>query len=285
MHPSSHARQDAFKRQGYTRGRVTNVYFELTEAFNASAPTVALASGQAVVFYRVAIMSKDGDWVIRESPEACERVLAVLESRGARYRPSSPLDVRWLSGGWSSHFEFFDDRRRRIRCDFVSRPPRVSTVSVEALFVGHRQSRLVTVGVESLIHMKHTQRAKDYAVIGPLAALLPPEREIALSTDPDRVLALAPRFGTDVTRPAVRAGLSGDRRAVVLALAVEADDLQQRDRRRVERYEAAAVPYLEACRALRVGDLPLRAAHTCMCEAAERHLPPRVAGGADADAE
>ncbi len=50
-----------------------NIYFELTEAFNATAPTVALASGQAVVYYRVAIMSKDGDWIIRETRdlEAC----------------------------------------------------------------------------------------------------------------------------------------------------------------------------------------------------------------------
>lgn len=57
----------------YTRG-VENIYFALTEAFNRDAPTVALASGQAVVFYRVAIMSKDGDWVIRGSADASERV-------------------------------------------------------------------------------------------------------------------------------------------------------------------------------------------------------------------
>ena len=30
-------------------------------------------AAQAVVFYRIAIMSKDGDWIIRESPEACDR--------------------------------------------------------------------------------------------------------------------------------------------------------------------------------------------------------------------
>jgi hypothetical protein len=39
-----------------------NVYFDLTRTFNARGPVVALASGQAVVHYRVAIMSKDGDW-------------------------------------------------------------------------------------------------------------------------------------------------------------------------------------------------------------------------------
>ena len=61
-----------------------NVYFALTEAFNREGPTVALASGQAVVFYRIAIMSKDGDWVIRETSDACVRVLDELERHGSR---------------------------------------------------------------------------------------------------------------------------------------------------------------------------------------------------------
>lgn len=269
----------------YTRTGVTNVYFQLTEAFNASGPTVALASGQAVVFYRVAIMSKDGDWVVRETEGACARVLAVLESRGARYRPSAPLAVPWLSGGWSSHFEFFDEKGRRVRCDFVSRPPRVSAASIRACFERPEPTPMRTVDVESLIHMKRTQRAKDYVVIGPLATLLPPEREIALTTDPDRILALAPAYSLNVERAAVRAATSGDRRAVVLALAVEADDLQQRDRRRVEKYAAAAERYLAECRALRVGELPLRDAHARMCAAAERCLPVQVIGDHDADAE
>jgi hypothetical protein len=46
-----------------------NIYFELTEAFNAGGSNVALASGQAVVYFRIAIMSKDGDWIIRDHPE------------------------------------------------------------------------------------------------------------------------------------------------------------------------------------------------------------------------
>jgi hypothetical protein len=251
-----------------------NIYFELTEAFNARGPVVALASGQAVVYYRVAIMSKDGDWVIRETADACERVLDVLESRGARYRPAAPLDIRWLAGGWSSHFEFADDRGRRIRCDFFSRPPRVPAAAVEAVFTQAPPSPLLAVDVESLIVMKHTQRAKDYAVIGPLAALLPPEREIELTTDPDRVIALAGAYGPRSARPAVQTALSGaGRRAVVVALAEEADDRQLRDRARVARYEAAAETYLRECREQAVSSLPLRAAHERMCELAERCLP------------
>lgn len=264
---------------------VVNVYFELTHAFNATAPTVALASGQATVFYRVAIMSKDGDWVIRETADACQRVLAVLEARGARYRPSAPLDVRWLAGGWSSHFEFFDEQHRRIRCDFVSRPPRVSREAMVPWFDDLAPSAIRVVDVESLIRMKQTQRAKDYAVIGALATKVPPDLEIRLTTDPDRLLALAAHHGDGVDRPAARAAMIGDRRAVVLALAAEADDLQQADRRRVEQYARAAEPYLGACRALSLGTLSLSDAHARLCDEAERHLPVRPLRGSDADAQ
>jgi len=69
-----------------------NIYFELTEAFNADRCGAILASGQAVVYYRVAILSKDGDWILRETEGACARVLALLAERGARYRPVGGLD-------------------------------------------------------------------------------------------------------------------------------------------------------------------------------------------------
>ena len=253
-----------------------NIYFTLTEAFNRNGRNVALASGQAVVFYRIAIMSKDGDWIIREAPDACEQVLSELERRGARYRLGAPLDVLWLPGGWSSHFEFFDTERRRVRCDFVSRPPRVPLSSLAALF-DLRQTPLVAVDPESLILMKQTQRAKDYPVIGELARLLPPEREVELTTDPDRVLELAPRAGAASPRPAVRAAASGHgRRAVVLALAAEADELQQQDAARMSKYAAAAERYLQECRAASVTVLPLRDAHARMCHIAEGLLPARV---------
>lgn len=265
---------------------MANVYFELTEAFNAERPTVALAAGQAVVFYRLAIMSKDGDWIVRESNEACGRIRSVLTARGATYRPSPPLDRRWLEGGWSSHFEFYDDRQRRVRCDFMSRPPRVARSAVDALFETEHDSPLIVIDLESLIAMKRSQRAKDYAVIGALATLLPAEREIELTTDADRLLALAPVVGPPKTRPRlVEAVTRGDRRATVIALAEEIDELQQRDRRRVERYHAAAAPYLEAARAHRLGELPLADAHQRLIEDAERFLPTHVPAHDDDDAE
>jgi hypothetical protein len=263
-----------------------NIYFALTEAFNATAPTVALASGQAVVYYRVAIMSKDGDWIIRETREACAIVLGELEARGARYRPAPPLDVRWLAGGWSSHFEFFDARQRRVRCDFVSRPPRVSREAIDALFVrAERPPALHVVDLAALIALKQTQRAKDYSVIAELATQLPPEMEIEVTTDPDRIIALAPKFGHASSRSAVRAAQI-DRHAVVVALAEEIDTMRQVDRRRVAAYQAVAQPYLEACRAQDVSTLGLREAHARMLEIADRFLPHTVeTGPAHADAQ
>jgi hypothetical protein len=252
---------------------VHNLYFDLTRELNAEGPIAALASGQAVVYYRLAIMSKDGDWILRETPEACHRVLDVLARHGARYRPGAPLDIRWLSAGWSSHFEFFDPMGRRIRCDFVTRPPRVPPAELAALFAPSAEPTLV-VPIEPLILMKQTQRAKDYPVIGELARRLPPEREVELTTDPDRVLALASLHGLGSRRRAVQAALERQPRdAVVVELAREADRMQTEDRARLERFRAASQPFLREFREIGIAALDLPEAHQRVVELAERTLP------------
>ncbi len=252
-----------------------NVYFDLTEELNAEGVIAVLASGQAVVFYKISMMSKDGDWILREAPEACQRALAVLERHGARYRPGAPLDVRWLAGGWSSHFELFDAERRRIRCDFVSRPPRMTPDEIRGLFDPAQPAEpLRVLAIEPLIRIKQTQRAKDYPVIGELSRRLPPQREIELTTDPDRILALAPAYGQGSKRAPVRAALaSGSRDAVVVELAREIDRQQQRDRARLERYRTASLAYLQEFQAAKIGDLALPEAHQRLCEIAEKLLP------------
>lgn len=256
-----------------------NIYFELTEAFNERGRTVVLSSGQAVVYYRLAVMSKDGDWIVRETDSACRWVRQVLARHGARYRPGAPLEPRWLSAGWSSHFEFSDPQKRRIRCDFFSRPPRVSPACLNDLWDTTTSEDLAVLDVASLIRMKQTQRAKDYPVIGELARLLTPEQELEFSTDPDRILELAPRYASGSRRPAARAALGeSPRLAVVQALAVEIDLLQQQDRARVEAYARASERYLEAFRRLDRDALALPESHERLCELADRLLPERVAG-------
>ena len=83
---------------------MTNVYIELTKFFNAGELRAILSSGQAAVLHRLAIMSKDGDWILRETAETMEHILKILSKYKAHYRFCAPLDIRWMSGGWSSHF-------------------------------------------------------------------------------------------------------------------------------------------------------------------------------------
>jgi hypothetical protein len=267
-------------------GAVSNVYFDLTRAFNRDGVVAVLASGQAVVYYRVAIMSKDGDWVVRETAEATRRILRVLAERGAWYRPGAPLDVRWLAGGWSSHFEFADEAQRRIRCDFFSRPPRITEAAREALFTG--SDPLAVVDLESLILMKQTLRAKDYVVIGELASRLPAEREIQLSTDPDRLIALAAVHGASVSRPAVRAAMTGDREAVMVALAREQSRQQEADRARLAAYASAAAPFIQSVTRLTIEERRLPDSQARLCELAGKLLPQTVSRPSemlDADAQ
>jgi hypothetical protein len=256
----------------------SNVYFDLTAELNADDRIAVLGSGQAVVWHRVAILSKDGDWILRETPDACGRVLRVLERHGARYRLGAPLDVRWLEGGWSSHLELMDEGGRRVRCDFFTRPPRLSGADLERLFEDRDSPPVVPI--EMLVRMKQTQRAKDYAVIGELARRLEPEVELQWTTDVDRILELAPMHGGGSKRPAVAAAVRGNRRAVVLELAEEIDDLQVRDRDRLRVYEEASRPFLAALAALSRGELRLPEGHRRVVDLAERLLPKRPTGGA-----
>ncbi len=261
-----------------------NVYFELTEEFNREGTIALLSSGQAVVWYRKALMSKDGDWVVEESAAACQRILTMLSSRGARYRPGAPLDPRWLAGGWSSHLEYQDGRKRRIRCDFVSRPPRVDPGTVRALLRRPpAPGALAVIDLESLILLKRTQRAKDYPVIGELARSLPEALELRYTTDPDRILALAARWGEGIDRVPVREACRGaSRDAVVVALARENDALQQADRVRVEAYAEASREYVDALRRSGLLERPCAESHPALVEIAARLLPPVLqAGGGD----
>ncbi len=251
-----------------------NIYFELTREFNAEKPIAILTSGQAVVFYRIAMMSKDADWIIEESATACEKILSILARHGAHYRPGAPLDVRWLSGGWSSHFQFIEKQGRRIRCDFLSRPPRLGKETISKLFASPQKDLLRVIDIKSLIHMKQTQRSKDYPIIGELARLLPPGEELEFTTDPDRLIALAPLYGKHSQRPSVKAALSGSgREAVITALALEINRLQEMDKTRLERYEKASERYFLKFRESGLSELPLLEAHEQIVRSAQQFLP------------
>lgn len=79
-----------------------NIYLDFSNEFNEGELRAILSSEQAVVVHGLAFASKDGDWIVRETDEALNHVLHVLEKHEARYRLGAPLDLRWMRGGWSA---------------------------------------------------------------------------------------------------------------------------------------------------------------------------------------
>lgn len=263
-----------------------NIYLDLTHRFNAGRLRAIISSGQAVVLHRVAIMSKDGDWIIREDAESAAHVLGVLAEHGARYRLGAPLDPAWLAGGWSAHFQFqLGDLR--VRTDFVSRPPRLSAAQIESLWAEQASRDPPVVGPRDLIALKQTNREKDYAVIGELARLLPDPRDQLLCSRSARdILDLATQFPDLIpaltpTRPLL--GIVGEgRERLEEALDAERRVLMRANEARLERYMAAAAAWTklwpEAER--ETADLPLLQAHAAICRLAAGVLPCELPGDA-----
>ena len=256
-----------------------NIYLELTRAFNAGRLRAILSSGQAVVLHRLAIMSKDGDWILREDPETLSHVLGVLETYGARYRFGAPLDLRWLTGGWSSHCEFRLGELR-VRTDFVTRPPRISPPQLAALWEQNAQAETPVVDVASLVEIKKTNREKDYVVIGELARRLPaPRDQLLCSRSAQDLLAIAGSHVELVQELTVLRPLLGEihhgRDRLEAALDAERRTLIHANERRLAGYTKAtelwAQKWPDVERAITT--LPLTAAHEYLVKQAESVLP------------
>lgn len=263
-----------------------NIYLRLTGEFNAGRPRALLAGGQAVVLYRLAMMSKDGDWILREDEEALSHVLQVLYSYGATYRFGAPLALPWMRGGWSAHFEF-PLNGLRIRTDFVTRPPRLDAEVVDGLWIEQDKNPSpaedAKLGAEQLILTKQTNREKDYVAIGELARLLDKPLSIFRHSRSVRdILELAARYPdlfafAQQDRPCLRAALEG-RDALGAALDAERRALIKLNEERLEGYEAAAKEWAAAWPVLqkRIRSLPLLEAHGAIIEAATKCLPTGV---------
>jgi hypothetical protein len=261
-----------------------NIYIELTRRFNAGRLRAILAGGQAVVLHRLAIMSKDGDWILREDEECLSHILSVLGECGARYRFGAPLDVRWLSGGWSSHFEFMQGAFR-VRTDFVTRPPRLDADALDQLWKASEKQNLPFVGLSELALLKQTNREKDYAVIGELARQMTDlDAQILYSRSARDLMRLASEQPEQVKafakqRPALLAMEQG-REALEAALDAERRRLIHANEERLAGYMASAERWAEQWPRLikELRTLPLAEAHRRMVECAQDWLPFRPVG-------
>lgn len=263
-----------------------NPYLLLTATFNAGGRVRAvLSSGQAVVWHRLAVMSKDGDWIVREDAADLAHILEMLAQRGARYRFGAPLDVRWLQAGWSSYLEF-PDGRLRIRTDFVSRPPRIDGQRLARIWQRAGECQPAVIDIPDLIEIKKTNREKDYVIIGELARrLVDPADQMRESRSPRDLLALAERHPELVQPlvvhcPALAALFEGEES---LATALDAERRAQirANERRLQRYISAAEPLAATWPALgaRLARLPLLQAHRQFIDAALSLLPTTVPRG------
>lgn len=258
------------------------VYLELTREFNAGALRAVICSGQAAVLHRLAIASKDGDWILREDPAALAHVLDVLAGHGARYRFGAPLDVRWMAGGWSSHLEF---RRAelRVRTDFFTRPPRISPRELERMWADQEGRDPPFTDARILAEMKKTDREKDYPFIGELARRMKDPRDrLRYSRSADDLIELARRHSALVRELAserpLLARTGAGRRALAEAIQLEMLDLMERDERRLATYRAAAAAWADRWPVLsrELEGLPLLEAHARMVASADGILPPEV---------
>ena len=261
-----------------------SIYLDLTREFNTGRLRAVLSSGQAVVLYRLAIMSKDGDWILREDEECLGHVLSVLQQHGARYRFGAPLDVRWMRGGWSSHFEFQADVLR-VRTDFVTRPPRLSSEDLAGMWSGQEGRDIPVVGIRDLAELKKTNREKDYAVIGELARLLSDPQDILLLSRSARdIMELAAErpdlVGTLTLRRAALAAVDQGVEQLEAALDAERRKLIHANERRLQGYISAARQWAAMWPDVsrETDGLPLRQAQEYIVDRAAGVLPFRTEG-------
>lgn len=262
-----------------------NIYLDLTRKFNSGRVRAILVGGQATVLHRLAIMSKDGDWILQEDPSSTEHVLSILAEYGARYRFGAPLDVRWLAGGWSSHLEF-QRQGLRVRTDFVTRPPRIDQESLQRIWRNAEGRDVPFAEAPDLAAMKKTNREKDYAVIGELARRMPDvDDQILYSRSARDLIALAQQHPDRVRRLAQKrptlAAIERGREVLETALDAERRQLIRANEERLARYMEASKPWAAAWPDLsrQMEGLALPEAHQLMVRRAETLLPFVVPGG------
>ncbi len=256
-----------------------SVYLELTECFNERRLRAVISSGQAVVLHRLAVMSKDGDWILREDQETMTHVLTVLARFQAHYRFGAPLDVRWMAGGWSAHLEFRRDDLR-VRTDFVTRPPRLAPVELQHLLLEQENRRIPFVNPRHLADLKKTNREKDYAVIGELARLMTDPRDQLMYSRSARDLTVLAGQHPDLVsrltkeRPLL-AKISLGREVIEQALDAERRVLMRKNEERLALYLDAAQGWSQRWPEVsrEIEGRPLLEAHQVLVRRADGCLP------------
>lgn len=263
-----------------------NRYHEITKLFNCKKKRVVIASGQAVVLHRLAIMSKDCDWIIREDEESFRHVITVLSQLGACYRFGAPLSLPWHRHGWSSHFEVLSPEHR-LRLDFFSRPPRLTAQDLDHIWRSAESQELPFVGKMALIKQKLTDRLKDYAIIGEIVRTLTDEAAILSFSQSARdlleLLGQKPELKSSLIkyRPQLASiDLTSNEAELEIRLALEREryEQMQENLRRINSYREASTAWAKLWPKLekQIRNVNLLQAHEILIKEAENVLPKEV---------
>lgn len=236
----------------------------------------AITSGMACVAFGVAQTTQDCDLLC--APDSAGKFLDLLGNMSLHgclpsYRGhlTAPLDVRWLKGGWTSHFIWrVEDGEAFL--DVFGVAPRGST-PWEAELNGFY------AGLHTVAEMKRTNRDKDWSCVTILGAQML-EREDSRGWlhiyDEELLLtfsrAKAIPLKLQGQRPLLKlVGLEDSR--LRAALHAERQFWHELDRVRLRIYAQAAKPYMLSVKKSHVPpDSPLARQHEVRVHCAEQHL-------------
>jgi hypothetical protein len=237
----------------------------------------AITSGMACVAYGVAQTTQDCDLLC--APDAAGKFLSLLGEASLhgqlpsyRGQLTSPLDARWLRGGWTSHF-VWNAEGAEAYLDIFGVAPRGST-PWEAELQGFY------AGPHTVAEMKRTNRGKDWPFVTALGAQMLEAHDARgwlhiYDENLLRTFGKATPVPAELLkrRPLLDLAVANDAR-LHAALYAEVQFWHELDRARLRIYEKAVRPYLVAVRKARVpAGTALATQHELRVRCAENHLP------------
>ena len=260
-----------------SQAELDHFYEGLVTEVRARGGMCAITSGMACVQYGVAQSTKDCDVLC--SVESLTILLDIIRESnfhgavgGYRGHLTPPLDRRWLSGGWTAHFEWrVADAKPHL--DVFGVAPRGSTDWTKGV------SGLLA-GMHTVAEMKRTDRGKDWPFANALGSRLLETGDLNGWLHIFEIETLASLLETvplpdDIVarRPALKLLRDGDPR-LKQAVFGEMTFWQELDRHRIRLHEGFIKKYMLAVkRDPDAGDPDLRAQHAIRVRHAETLLP------------
>lgn len=257
---------------------ITTFYRGLLEQGRSNGILMRQTGGQACLEFGIAEFTKDLDVLV--AIQDLDRFLHLLErsrfqgvSCVYRIGHGAPLDKRWLSTGWTSHFTFpTHDPFLYAAIDVFGRAPRVLT-PLETEPPG------LCASLNTVAEMKKTRRLKDWSFVTTLGLkmlAIGDKRGLLHVYEADILARVSREHVPDETllksRPALRLALD-ESPLLFRAIQTERDFWQELDRKRLQIYKDAWVPYFKKVKERsELRRLPLRDQHVHLLQIAEQYL-------------